>query len=114
MNGLKKTPSNYKTGRAYESELKAELEAQGYVVFKPVWVRFSKQMDVFNIFDLLAWHPVKRDMLMYQLTASAENYKFKKRLEKVQGFNIKELKVGCLQKGGKQVIKKFRVVPAGV
>jgi len=101
--------SNYSNGRKYESEVKKELEGKGYIVFKPPWVRYSKQMDVFNIFDLLAYNPETNDMQMLQLTTSLQNSKWNERAEKVEGFNLKTITVACIQKGGQKLEKKYVV-----
>lgn len=105
--------SNYSRGRKYESQIKSQLEKEGYIVFKPVWVKWSKQMDVFNIFDLLAYHAEKQEMLMLQVTTSLDIREWRKRAKKVDGFNLKSVTVACLQRDGQKLEKKY-VVGSGV
>jgi Holliday junction resolvase len=38
-----------KHGDKYEREIKKRLEKMGFIVFKPVRTRFTKQVDVFHI-----------------------------------------------------------------
>lgn len=55
-------------GNKLELQIKKILEKKGFIVYKPTRTKFTTQKDVWNLFDLLAWHPELQQLIFLQIT----------------------------------------------
>jgi hypothetical protein len=86
---MKKRKANrYARGNRYEVKYKKYLESLGYWVYKPTRTRFAHQKDIWNMWDLLCYHPKHKVICFIQLTT--DKYIAKQRaLEKLKDFDVK-------------------------
>lgn len=85
-------------GYRKESEVRAKYLKEGYICYKPIRSRFNDN-DVFNLFDLLLWHPKKHDLVMLSVKSRYGSKSHKKDLE---NFIVESVKVGIVEYRGKR------------
>ena len=91
-------------GDRLERIVKNQLQQEGFIVFKPVRTRFSTQKDIFNLFDICAWHPENGILLFAQCTTD-KSLKSKK-LNDVSKFYVKILKTFVVIKKNDWILVK--------
>lgn len=87
-------------GNRFELQVKKILEERGFIVYKPTRTKFTTQKDVWNMFDLLAWHPQLKHIVFLQITNRSY---VKDKVNAIKDFTPEEIFAGVFSKE-KQVI----------
>lgn len=98
-----KTKNKKRTGDYYERKYIKKLEELGWICFKPVRTKFSKQKDIFNLFDGVCWHPREGTIMFFQVKKNKNEYT-QETLKKLEKFvnSLKTLAISAVYfKGGK-------------
>ena len=70
-------------GMRAELEFKKILESRKFITYKPTWNKYSKNKDIFNLFDIIAVD--SKELLLVQIKS---NYCPKEVKEQIKKFKV--------------------------
>jgi len=107
----KRKPNRHARGNNFEVKIKNELKYCGWIVYKPIRTRFAKQKDIWNMFDLISYHPRYKIIRFEQLTT--DDYIAQKRAsEMLDPFDVRKIQV--VIQSPKKVYMKEGTVNLGI